>query len=238
MSIWIGTAGWNVPRAVAGQFCGEGSHLARYAGVLPAAEINSSFHRPHAQATYRKWAEQTPPSFCFAVKLPRTITHEGRLRRARAPLERILDESSGLGSKRGPLLVQLPPKHDFDARVVSRFFELLRSLHDGVVVCEPRHASWFTPAADALLVKWRVARVAADPPPVEGADRPGGWLGFHYHRLHGSPRKYWSRYDEPALAAIAARIAGFSGGSAWCLFDNTASGAAAENALLLASRLL
>ena len=242
MNLRIGTAGWSIPRAVAGQFCSDGTHLARYARVMPVAEINSSFHRPHAAATYRKWAEQTPASFRFAVKLPRVITHEGALRRARAPLERFLGESAGLGAKRGPLLVQLPPKHAFDARVVSRFFDLLRSLQDGDVVCEPRHASWFTPAADALLVKWRVVRVAADPPPVEGADRPGGWPGFHYFRLHGSPRKYWSRYEPAFLARLEAEIrsisAGNAGEDAWCIFDNTASGAALDNALTLASRLL
>ena len=238
MSVWIGSAGWNVPRAVAGQFPLEGTHLARYARVLPATEINSSFHRPHAEATYRKWAEQTPASFRFAVKLPRTITHEGRLRRARAPLQRFLAESAGLGSKRGPLLVQLPPKHEFDARVVSRFFDLLRSLHPGEVVCEPRHASWFTPGADALLAKWHVVRVAVDPPPVEGGDRPGGWLGFHYYRLHGSPRKYWSRYEAAYLARLEGEIRGTAGKAVWCIFDNTASGAAADNALTLASRLL
>jgi uncharacterized protein YecE (DUF72 family) len=114
----------------------------------------------------------------------------------------------------------------------------LRTLHDGDVVCEPRHASWFTPAADALLVKWRVVRVAADPPPAGGADRPGGWLGFHYYRLHGSPRKYWSRYDADYLARLEGELRNSGGKDAWCVFDNTASGAAAENAITLASRLL
>ena len=50
---------------------------------LACAEINSSFHRPHAPETYAKWAASTPPVFRFAVKLPRTITHDGQLRRAR-----------------------------------------------------------------------------------------------------------------------------------------------------------
>jgi uncharacterized protein YecE (DUF72 family) len=238
LELRIGTAGWSIPRAVAAAFPGEGTHLARYARVLPAAEINSSFHRPHSEATYRKWAEATPPSFLFAVKLPRTITHEGELRRARVPLERFLGETSGLGAKRGPLLVQLPPSLVFDARVATRFFELLRSRVDGDVVCEPRHPTWFEPRAERLLSQWRVARVAADPPTAPGGGEPGGWSGLLYLRLHGSPRKYWSRYEDPALAAITERMSGFPGKSAWCMFDNTASGAAAENALQLASRLL
>jgi uncharacterized protein YecE (DUF72 family) len=238
MHVRIGTAGWSIPRAVAQSFPGEGSHLARYARVLPAAEINSSFHRPHREATYRKWAEATPPSFRFAVKVPRTITHEGELRRARAPLERFLAETAGLGDKRGPLLVQLPPKYAFDARVASRFFELLRTRVEEDIVCEPRHATWFTPRADALLTAWRVARVCADPPTVVNGDRPGGWTGLLYFRLHGSPRKYWSPYDVHFLTAIASQIREFQGQNAWCIFDNTASGAAAQDALRLASHLL
>jgi uncharacterized protein YecE (DUF72 family) len=237
MEVRIGTAGWSIPRAASAAFSGDGAHLARYARVLPAAEINSSFHRPHSQATYRKWADTTPPAFRFAVKLPRTITHEGALRRARAPLERFLGESDGLGGKRGPLLVQLPPKFAFDARVVARFFDLLRSRVEGDVVCEPRHATWFTPRAEALLREWRVARVAADPAKAPGGDRPGGWEGLRYYRLHGSPRTYWSRYESGYLDRVATEIRE-GAAPAWCIFDNTASGAAAANALDLASRLL
>jgi uncharacterized protein YecE (DUF72 family) len=237
MELRIGTAGWSIPRAIAEAFAGEGPHLARYARVLPAAEINSSFHRPHSAATYRKWAAATPSSFRFAVKLPRSITHEGALRRARVPLERFLDESAGLGDKRGPLLMQLPPKFAFDGRVVARFLELLRARVDGDVVCEPRHASWFAPRAEALLREWRIARVAADPPRAADGDRPGGWAGLRYWRLHGSPRVYWSRYEAEYLEGLAAEIRS-SAAPAWCIFDNTASGAAAANALELASRLL
>jgi uncharacterized protein YecE (DUF72 family) len=152
-----------------------GSHLERYARVLPVAEINSSFHRPHAAATYAKWPAATPPDFRFAVKLPRAITHEGGLRRARLPLERFLAESSGLGSKRGPVLIQLPPSLPFDRRVAATFFDVFRTRYEDAAVCEPRHPSWFTVAADTLLARFRIARVAADPPPVEDADTPAGW---------------------------------------------------------------
>ena len=190
--IFIGTAGWSIPRAVGSRFSGDGTHLHRYARVLHGAEINSSFHRPHAAATYGRWAESVPAAFRFAVKIPRAITHEGKLRAARAPLERFLEESAGLGMKRGPLLVQLPPSLAFDQRVVARFLDLLRARFDGHVVCEPRHATWFADDAEALLIRYRVARVAADPPPAPGADAPGAWPGIIYYRLHGAPRKYRS----------------------------------------------
>ena len=211
---------------------GDGTHLQRYARVLRCAEINSSFHRPHAAQTYAKWAAATPRDFRFAVKLPRTITHDLKLRRARLPLERFLEESGGLGGKRGPLLVQLPPSLAFDPRIAARFFTLMRERHDGIVVCEPRHDTWFTPAAEALLVKHRIARVAADPPPAAGAELPGGWKEVAYFRLHGSPRKYWSRYEDGYIEALSHTLSRASASAeVWCVFDNTASGAALANAL-------
>src|SRR5687768_16076857 len=236
--IFIGTAGWSIPRASAHRCEGEGTHLQRYARVMPCAEINSSFHRHHSAATYAKWASSTPPDFRFAVKIPRMITHDQKLKRVRAPLERLLEESAGLARKRGPLLVQLPPSLELVPRVANTFFALLRSRYRGLVVCEPRHPTWFVPAADALLARYKDARVATDPSPVTGADRPGGWMAIVYYRLHGSPRKYWSKYDDAyiarlryALDAVPANV------DAWVIFDNTASGAAFENACELQEAL-
>jgi uncharacterized protein YecE (DUF72 family) len=232
--IFIGTAGWSIPRASAHRLTDAGTHLQRYAQVFSCSEINTSFHRPHAATTYARWSAATPPSFRFAVKVPRAITHEAKLRKARPALEAFLQQTSGLGHKRGALLVQLPPSLVFDRRVAARFLDLLRALYDGTVVCEPRHATWFTAAADAVLVHHRVARVAADPPPVAGAGVAGAWPGTVYLRMHGSPRKYWSRYSTAAIRGLAAALRQASSvGDAWCVFDNTASGAALENAFEL-----
>src|SRR6185436_14525135 len=44
----VGSAGWNIPRLHRGRFAADGSQLQRYASRLNAAEINSSFYRPHA----------------------------------------------------------------------------------------------------------------------------------------------------------------------------------------------
>jgi uncharacterized protein YecE (DUF72 family) len=236
-AIFIGTAGWCVTRPMRSVFAGSGTHLERYASRMTAAEINSSFHRPHAPATYAKWAAATPSGFRFAVKLPRTITHDGKLRRARRPLAQFLQETAGLGVKRGAVLVQLPPSFAFDQRVAGRFFDLLRHSYEGAVVCEPRHETWFTAAADRLLVRNRIARVGADPPPAPGGDVPAGWGGLVYLRLHGSPRKYWSRYPPAHIEALARQLRECRAAEAWCMFDNTASGAALENAWELRERL-
>jgi uncharacterized protein YecE (DUF72 family) len=235
---YIGTAGWAVPTKSAERCPGDGTHLQRYARVLRCAEINTTFYRPHEEATYQRWAQSTAPSFRFAVKVPRLITHELRLEGAAGVLDRFLRETSALKSKRGPLLVQLPPSLEFDARIAGRFFELLRRRSSDFVVCEPRHVSWFSPHAKALLERFEVGRVAADPTTIAGANRPGGWPGIVYYRLHGSPRKYWSAYEHTFLEEIAEAIRRVPASTAvWCIFDNTAGAAALENAWRLSALL-
>ena len=229
--IYIGTAGWSIPRASAHLCPTEGTHLQRYARVFPCAEINSSFHRPHAASTYAKWAASTPGAFRFAVKVPRLITHELKLLHARGPFEQFLAESRGLGGQRGPLLVQLPPSFEFEARVAARFFDVVRTHYDGPVVCEPRHPTWFAARPHAMMQRYAVARVVADPPITDGANAPGGWGGIAYFRLHGAPRMYWSRYDASYLSRLAMLIRRMSESvDVWCVFDNTATGAALDNA--------
>jgi uncharacterized protein YecE (DUF72 family) len=235
----IGCAGWTIPKAHAASFPPSGSHLKRYAQIFNAAEINSSFHRPHRRATYERWAASVPDGFSFAVKAPKTITHELRLVGAEAELDEFLAQARGLGQKLGPLLVQLPPKLGFDTDTVRAFFAVLRARHDGDVVCEPRHADWFTPPADDLLLEFRIARVAADPAVVAAAAEPGGWKDLIYFRLHGSPRVYWSEYGPEQIDWFAEKLvrAAKDARAAWCIFDNTASGAAAGNALALRERV-
>ena len=242
----IGTAGWTLSREAASAFPGEGMHLARYARVLRCAEINSSFHRSHRPEVWRRWAAQTAADFRFAAKLPRSISHDARLRRAREPLRRFLDEAGELGDRLAVVLVQLPPSFAFESRPVRGFFRLMAEMFHGTVVCEPRHESWFAPAADRMLAEARVARAAADPARVPEALRPGGWLGPRgdgsgavlYHRWHGSPRMYWSRYPPEWIAQKARELARWpADADVWCIFDNTASGAAISNALELRDAL-
>ena len=233
----IGTAGWSIPRAFTHLASGDGTHLQRYARVLPCSEINSSFHRPHRPAVYAKWAASTASDFRFSVKLPRGITHDRKLCRSADLLDLFLAECEGLGEKRGPLLVQLPPSLEFDRRVVSTFLRTLRLRFDGDVACEPRHPSWVCRAAESVLVDHHVARVAADPARAAGLEMPGGWDGLLYIRLHGSPRTYWSSYDDRRLTQYARMMAGSRALNSWCIFDNTASGAAFGDAFALTTLL-
>ena len=232
----IGTAGWNIPRAHRDRFPIDGAQLARYAGRLNATEINTSFYRPHAASTYERWAGLVPAGFQFAVKVPRLITHERALAGARDPLRRFLEESAGLGTKRGPLLVQLPPSLAFDARRVGRFLALLRADHEGPVVCEPRHVSWTSEAATRLLINsglrgWR--RIHREPPACRSrrAGRASFTTGCTVRRVHISHRIQLER-----IAALAASLRSCTVPS-WCIFDNTGSGSAAGHAVELTGRL-
>lgn len=237
MAVRIGTAGWSIPRAAAERVPGEGTHLQRYAARLNCAEINSSFHRPHRPGTYARWAAAVPDDFRFAVKLPKTITHERRLADCGDLLATFAGEVAGLEGKRGPLLVQLPPSLAYPADAALRFFDALDTALGGQVVIEPRHASWYADDVDALLVERRIARVAADPPKPEAAAVPGGWRGLAYYRLHGAPRIYWSPYSPEAIAAQAEQVRAQPADEVWTIYDNTASGAALADALDLIERL-
>jgi uncharacterized protein YecE (DUF72 family) len=238
LPVRIGTAGWSIPSLYNGKMPVGGSHLERYARRLSAVEINSSFYRPHQRKTYERWAQSTPKGFRFSVKVPKTMTHEQHLAGCGELLDAFAEEVSGLGGKLGVLLVQLPPKLVLEKRVASGFFRALRRRIDVPVVCEPRHASWFTPDANDWLAERRVARVAADPALLPGSGVPGGWAGLAYYRWHGSPRIYYSPYDDAALAALGKRLAAHCKRKvpAWCILDNTASGAALGNALALTAR--
>jgi uncharacterized protein YecE (DUF72 family) len=231
--IRIGTAGWSVPQTQA-HLCGEGeSHLERYATVMNCAEVNTSFYRPHRQKTWQRWAATVPPEFKFAVKAPKAVTHVSKLEGCGEALAGFFGEVAALGNKLGPVLFQLPPSLVFDEGVAREFLVALRESHPGLVALEPRHASWFAPEVSRLLCDFEIARVAADP--TQGsllAAEPGGYMGFRYYRWHGSPRIYWSPYDDSRIESLASELNDQLVES-WVIFDNTAADAALGDAVKL-----
>ncbi len=231
--IRVGTAGWSLPAAVRDRFGDGGSVLERYARRFPMVEINSSFYWPHQPKTYARWAATTSPGFRFSVKAPKSVTHEARLVGAEAPMLRFIDETAYLSDKLGCVLIQLPPSLAFDPAVVDRFLRMFRANFSAEAALEPRHPSWFTAEAEALLITHRIARVAADPAVVETAARPGGWTGFQYWRLHGSPHLYATPYGEARVNTLADQLTS----PAYVVFDNTMLGAATTDALTLLERL-
>ena len=225
---FIGTAAWSISKPSAERFPQEGSSLTRYAAVLDGVEINSSFYKRHKPGTWRRWAESVPDHFRFSVKVPKKISHELRLINAAPVFDEFLKDVSPLGGKLGPLLLQLPPNLGFDRVVVAAFLDHVRSAFDGRIVIEPRHPTWAMPEAHSLLADYRVSRVLADPavippPKAESED-------FLYIRLHGAPKIYYSKYQPHEIKTYASMLSVVAEGS-WCIFDNTASGAALVNAL-------
>ena len=237
--IFVGCAGWSIPSPEKSHFSENGTHLERYASRFSAVEINSSFYRPHRNATYARWAASVPADFRFAVKVPKSITHIARLENTGDLLARFLDEVAGLQTKLGCLLVQLPPSLAFEPGIADRFLDALRAATRVSVALEARHASWFDARVDIVLRSHHIARVAADPPPVPAAAVPGGWLDLVYHRLHGSPRIYYSAYSEDFIRELGRAMTRESTDrkSIWCIFDNTALGAAMPNARALRREL-
>jgi hypothetical protein len=213
----------NLPRAVQLDF-GAGSSTSRAMRRLPTAEITHPYAHDRSFRSGRRACQRIFTS----AKLP---DHARAAPGARGcwtiPLRR------GLGSKLACLLVRLPLAGAYDTslrglpRAGGRF---------GGIALEPRR-QLFTPRPGAT--KPQIARVLADPVRHEAGRWPGGWSQHVYLRLHGSPRMYYSAYDAPLLQALAARLrqAVEEGAECWCIFDNTAAGAAAGNALALQRQL-
>jgi uncharacterized protein YecE (DUF72 family) len=237
--IHVGCAGWSLPKEHSALFGAKGSHLHRYAQRFDAVEINSSFYRSHRVDTYRRWADATPDYFRFAIKLPKQITHINRLTVSDDLIEKFSAEIAGLGEKRGPVLVQLPPSLSFEETVANGFFASMHSHVQTAIVCEPRHLTWFSPKATALLREHGIGRVAADPSIEMAAAVPDGCPQHAYFRWHGSPRMYYSEYDVDALNQLKSQVLRVAPAAeaVWCIFDNTAAGAAIVNAVTLAAML-
>lgn len=230
----MGVAGWSVPKPLRRPECGDKTLLEQYAEIFRAVEINSSFYRRHRLATYERWSASVPDDFRFAVKIPRLITHEKHLVGCEDPIAAFMSDVCGLGGKLGALLVQLPPGALFEATAAHQFFRFLRGQTSVAIVCEARNPSWFEPEVDELYKELAVTRVYADPVPRGCEVRADGNSEFAYMRLHGSPRMYYSAYSAEYLEELRSKLAAQSKcGQVWCIFDNTASGAAWADARLL-----
>jgi uncharacterized protein YecE (DUF72 family) len=188
------------------------------------------FLSAHRASTWARWATETPADFRFSIKAPKTITHEAKLRNTEVLLKAFLEQIEPMEEKAGPILFQLPPSFEFDPAPAGEFLALLRTLYKGDAALEPRHATWFTAEVDDLFKRYMIARVAADPPKGSPeAGQPGGAMYLAYYRLHGSPRIYYSNYEEPFFSGLAERVKTLK--NAWIIFDNTALSHAYSNAL-------
>jgi uncharacterized protein YecE (DUF72 family) len=163
-TVRIGTQGWNY-NAWAGSFYPTGTRPADFLNVYARAfntvEVDSTFYAIPPQKTLRGWAERTPGDFVFALKMPREITHERRLRDCDDAAELFFSRARELGSKLGPILIQLAP--DFGPGELPALAAFLPTLpRDLRLAIEFRDRGWIHEGLIALLAEHRVALALSD----------------------------------------------------------------------------
>lgn len=198
--IYIGTAGWSIPTACAASFPSDGTHLERYARTFRCVEINSSFYRSHRPTTWTRWAESTPTDFRFSAKMPRAVTHDSGLICHREQLLPFLDQIRLLGERLGPALIQLPRSQSYDPKLAPDFLETIRAeFPDGQLAIEPWHTTWFRLRSEPVAFESRhcARHIGSTTCPASLMFR--GDPSLVYLRFHGSPRMYYSSYEDAFL---------------------------------------
>jgi len=235
-SIRIGTSGWTYSHWK-GPFypsdCPKNRWLEYYSRHFDTVELNATFYRQPKPITFTNWKKRTPDLFLWSVKASRYITHVKRLKDAGDSLERFYESALLLGSKLGPILIQLPPGLKYDQDLVEEFMAGLNpSLRH---VMEVRNASWmndtFFQQLESHGVAFCISDTAGRYPYKETVT-----ADFVYVRLHGSRKLYASEYTEEELAGWAEKIGRFKA-DVFLYFDNDFKGYAVANARRLKQML-
>ena len=234
----IGCSGWAY-RDWIGPFYPQATRskdlLAFYASQFDTTEINASFYRLPSAKAVEAWSAHTPQDFCFAWKVSRYITHSKRLVDCEDSVDLVVRRMAGLGAKRGPALVQLPPSLRRDD---ARLARLLTTTQKGRWVIEFRHPSWYEKPVLDLLADHDAALCISDhhhaPAPWEAP------ASFVYVRGHGPGGRYRGRYPAAELDDWAAQIAAWRRArkDVYAYFDNDIKSAAPPDAALLRARLV
>jgi uncharacterized protein YecE (DUF72 family) len=264
----VGISGWRYP-PWRGEWYPKGLpqrlELEYSSNRLNSIELNGSFYSLQRPASYLDWYRQTPNDFVFSVKGGRFVTHLKRLKDVEIPLANFF--ASGvlaLQEKLGPILWQLPERHEFDEEQLETFFALLPRTISQALALARKHdtrldnRAWLEPQPDRPLRHALEARNAGFiGPSVAGflrahdigfvvADTAGKWpqnremtSDFAYVRLHGAEELYASGYTQPALDRWASDIREWMrpDRDAYVYFDNDMKVRAPFDALALAERL-
>ena len=242
-NVFLGTSGWSYKEWEEVFYQkGEKRKLRAYCRLFKTVEIDSTFYRYPSKGMVMGWLRYSPSDFAFSAKLPKVITHDKKLglkSDVKAELNAYLElmRPLQLGGKLACLLIQLPPKYDYNPRNLESFFELLDPLFRYAV--EFRNLSWIKDETWSLLEKYNVAYVIVDepllPPEVHlTAD-------FAYFRWHGRGERPWFDYRyskaelEPWVPKVeesskkVKKVVGY--------FNNHYHGYAPENCLYLIEKL-
>lgn len=232
--IHVGCSGWQY-KHWRGDFYPAELSAARwfdhYARAFDTVEINNSFYRWPPPETFRKWGEQAPVNFVYAVKASRFLTHMKKLKDPEEPVARTFENARHLGRHLGPVLYQLPPRWGPDLERFERFLGALpgRRMH----TVEFRDPAWYGDAVFELLRRYGVALCLHD---MHGS-ATGRWtIGpFVYVRFHFGTQKYGGRYDDARLDEWASWLAeqASAGQPVFAYFNNDTGGHAPRDAVRL-----
>ncbi len=178
MTLYIGCAVWahdDFKNSFYPAGTPNNERLRAYAERLTAVELNSSFYAVPPVTTIRKWVEETPETFRFSPKFPKTITHTAQLRNVDEQARAFIGNMREFGTRLGPLMLQLPPS--FSPKRLPLLAEFLASMpRDLQIAVEVRHAEFFTePGESALrevLVAGNAGRVLMDSRPALTSESP------------------------------------------------------------------
>lgn len=235
MPVLIGTSGWQY-RSWKERFY-EGvvqrRWLEHYAERFQTVEVNNAFYMLPKPETFAAWAERTPDDFVVAVKMNRYVTHIKRLQDSRESVTRFMEHASRLGTKLGPVLIQLPPNLKADLSALRDVLECFAA--DARVCVEFRHDTWYTPEVRAELERRDVAICLADrlSKPITPLWKTASWGYVRFHHGVGRPIPCYRKRD---LEEWAARVAELwtDSDDVFVYFNNDPEGCAVRDARLFA----
>jgi uncharacterized protein YecE (DUF72 family) len=171
--------------------------LAYYSQHLATVEINNTFYQMPKVAVLENWAASTPPNFRFAIKASRRITHQARIKADEAAdsVAFLYRNLGALGSKRGPVLYQLPPFLKKDLPRLTEFLDLLPEGHTAAF--EFRNETWFVDEVYEALKRAGAALCLSErednapPPLVETA--PWGYIRLRLEHYSDADLKQWAQ---------------------------------------------
>lgn len=214
MKLLVGTSGFAF-KEWKGVFYPEGTKddamLGFYSSRYPTVEINNTFYRLPREDILANWASEVPDGFTFAIKASRRITHFSRLKPdAATALGFLLDNTSTLGARLGPILFQCPADFTKDLLRLRAFLALLPS--ERRFTMEFRHDSWFDDEVFAELRARDVALCICEQDEFRSpAVSTASWGYLRLHRFD---------YAQPALSEWRAVVAAQPWSEAYVYFKH------------------